>query len=136
MFQTFAPSAIRPPSANSRHWMSSTPIIVKNAAYGPTMAVSSIPPQRWPDDPVPGIVKFIICAAKTNAPMTPMVGMILSVVSRFCSSLCTLCPAATAEAAYITPATPGESNASAMCIIQFSISFVSSSFKIVRQASW
>lgn len=29
----------------------------------------------WPLEPVPGIAKFIICAAKTNAPKTPISGM-------------------------------------------------------------
>ena len=56
MFQTFAPSAIRPPSAKNRHWIVRITIMDKNPAHGPSTDVSSRPPQRWPDEPVPGMV--------------------------------------------------------------------------------
>ena len=111
------PSAKSPPSANSRHWISSTPIIVKNAAYGPSSAVSSMPPQRWPLDPVPGMVKLIICAAKTNAPMTPITGIFFGSLSR--RTFFTENPAAPPEQTYIVAATAGATSASAICIIFF-----------------
>ena len=66
-----------------RHWISRTPIIVRNPACGPSRAESSIPPQRCPEDPVPGMVKLIICAAKTNAPITPMTGIFFGSSSCF-----------------------------------------------------
>ena len=109
-----APRARRPPSAKSRHCISSTQIIVKKAAYGPTTAESKTPPQRWPDEPVPGMVKLIICAAKTKAPITPMRGMSLSLLSSFIFLIEQT--AAPAEQAYITPATVGASSASAICM--------------------
>jgi len=45
-----------------------------NAAHGPSMIASSIPPPRCPLEPVPGIGKFTIWAANTNAPITPIIG--------------------------------------------------------------
>ena len=115
------PSARRPPSANSRHWISSTPIIVKNAAYGPSNAVSIIPPQRWPLEPVPGMVKLIICAAKTNAPITPITGIFFGSLSR--RTFFTEKPAAPPEQTYIVAATAGATSASAICIMFSSFSF-------------
>ena len=75
MFQILHPSASSPPSANIRHCTNKTPIIVRNPAYGPNNADKSIPPHKCPEEPVPGIVKLIICAANTNAPMTPITGI-------------------------------------------------------------
>ena len=73
------PNAISPPSANARHWMTNTEANVRNAAHGPNREASSTPPTMWPLDPVPGIEKFTICAANTNAPITPiMAGFTLS----------------------------------------------------------
>ena len=111
------PSARSPPSANSRHCISSTPIIARNPAYGPSSAESSIPPHRCPEEPVPGIVKLIICAANTNAPITPITGIFFASFSR--RTLCTEYPPAAAEQAYIVAATAGATNASAICIIVF-----------------
>ena len=63
---------------------------------------------------------MIICPANTSADMTAMVGNFLAAEVRSCfSSLCSStieAPATTAEAAYITPATAGVSNASAICM--------------------
>ena len=110
------PSASSPPSAKSKHWMRSTPTIVTKAAYGPRSAARSIPPHRCPDEPVPGIVKLIICVANTNAPMMPMTGIFLASSSNL--TLCIEYPVAILEQAYIVVATAGDTKASAICIYQ------------------
>ena len=51
-----APSAISPPSAKNRHWIVNTTIMDKKPACGPSSAERSMPPHKWPEDPVPGIV--------------------------------------------------------------------------------
>ena len=48
--------------------------MVRKPASGPKMALSIIPPHKCPEEPVPGMVKLIIWAAKTKAPMTPITG--------------------------------------------------------------
>ena len=115
MFQTLQPSARRPPSAKNRHWISRTPIIVRNPAHGPSRADSIMPPHRCPDEPVPGIVKLIICAANTNAPMTPITGIFFSSFSIL--TLWIDQPAAATDSAPIVAATPVETSASAMCMM-------------------
>ena len=78
MLRILAPKAMNPPSAKARHWITSTEASVISAAHGPSMADSRMPPTKWPLDPVPGIEKLIIWAAKTNAPMTPISGTMRS----------------------------------------------------------
>ena len=52
--------------------MTSTATMDKNAGYCPRTIASMMLPRIWPEEPVPGIVKLIICPAKTNAPITPI----------------------------------------------------------------
>ncbi|OQB71872.1 MAG: hypothetical protein BWX92_03729 [Deltaproteobacteria bacterium ADurb.Bin135] len=68
-----------------------------------------------PLEPVPGMLKFIICAANTNAPRTPMSGVFeLSFSSAiFLAEYPIKAPLAIQKA----PPTTGEINASAMCIV-------------------
>ena len=72
------PRAKSPPSAKNKHWITNTEAIVKNPASGPNNDANKIPPPICPLEPVPGIVKFIICDANTNAPSTPIKGIFLS----------------------------------------------------------
>ena len=68
-----------------------------------------------PLDPVPGIAKFIICAANTNAPIMPISGMRDGSKSfLILRALYATSPALTAS---IAPPTAGETKASAMCMI-------------------
>lgn len=46
----------------------------QKAPQGPTTAARSMPPHRWPEEPVPGMAKFSIWAANTKAPSTPISG--------------------------------------------------------------
>ena len=69
----------------------------------------------WPDEPVPGMLKFIIWAANTNAPSTPVRGT-RSVREVFL----TLLPAtaiSVAAATAATAATGVDINPSDMCIV-------------------
>lgn len=109
------PSASRPPSAKNRDCTISTEAIARNPAYGPRRIASIMPPPICPLDPVAGMVKLIICAAKMNAPRTPIRGII-------CSSICFF----SLEAQYvirppltaiIAIPTVGDTSASAICII-------------------
>jgi hypothetical protein len=50
--------------------------MVRKAAWGPRSIARIIPPPRWPLEPVVGMVKLIICAAKMKAPRTPMRGTV------------------------------------------------------------
>jgi hypothetical protein len=88
----------------------------KNPAYGPNRIESNNPPQKCPLDPVPGIVKFIICVAKTNADITPITGIFFASLSNLTFFIEYV--AATDEATYIVAATAGTISASAICIIQ------------------
>jgi hypothetical protein len=47
----------------------------KSAGAMPSMAASRTPPTKCPLEPVAGIAKFSICAAKTKAPITPIMGI-------------------------------------------------------------
>ena len=69
-----APRASKPPSAKNKACTVSTDAITTSAGQGPSSRASSSPPPRWPLDPVPGIAKLIICAAKTKAPSMPISG--------------------------------------------------------------
>ena len=113
------PRASRPPSANTMHCTTSTEANVRNAAHGPRIAERSIPPTICPLDPVPGIAKFIIWAAKTNAPITPMSGRIRSLPAEFSlrPTLRTATPSRTAETAAVAANTGAETSASDMCMI-------------------
>ncbi len=88
--------------------------MVRKPAQGPRSAESSIAPQRCPLEPVPGMVKLIIWAAKTKAPITPMRGIFL--VSFSSRTFLMEKPATAVEQAYMVPATAGETKASAICI--------------------
>ena len=68
------------------------------------------------DEPVAGIVKLIICPAKTKAPATPISGTIFSLSSHFLT-LATDTPIAATLTAFIAMPTAGEISASAMCIV-------------------
>jgi hypothetical protein len=74
------------------------------------------PPPRWPLDPVPGIVKLIIWAAKINAPRTPMRGIFPS--SRSCLIFDEHREMRVAVTVHRTPPVTGDINASAICIIE------------------
>ena len=114
MLKMLHPSARIPPSANMNACIASTQESAMNAPWLPSTAANSIPPPMWPLEPVPGIAKFIICAAKTNAPITPMSGTRAG--SKFSFSLRALFQSSPALAAIMTPPTAGETSASAMCI--------------------
>ncbi len=68
-----------------------------------------------PLEPVTGMVKLIICAAKINAPITPIRGMVL--LSMFSLSFLDEYPMAATEPAHIVAPTAGESKASAICMM-------------------
>ena len=108
------PSASNPPSAKKSACTISTEATTRNAACGPRRIASSRPPPRWPLDPVPGILKLIICAANRNAPSTPISGTRRSSPSRrtWREHQATVAAVTTP----IVPPTAGESSASAMCI--------------------
>ena len=96
---------------------------VTNPAHGPRTAASRIPPTRCPLDPVPGIEKLIICAAKTKAPMTPMSGTSDSGLSSGVSppepsrfNCRTAIVSRASDAAPVVAHTTGESSASDMCM--------------------
>jgi hypothetical protein len=46
MLVMFRPSAVRPPSAKSRHWMISTVETHSAPTHGPTSTTASVPPSR------------------------------------------------------------------------------------------
>ena len=115
---------MKPPSAKTRHWITSTEASVSNAAHGPSIAESRIPPTRWPLEPVPGIEKFIIWAAKTKAPITPISGTMCSSRAsgsrrsfRGCLTFQIAVPSRTSDTAPVTANTGGETSASDMCIV-------------------
>ena len=114
-FQILQPSASRPPSAKKSAWTVRTEAMTRKAAWGPRRMARIIPPPRCPLEPVPGIVKLIICAAKMKAPSTPIRGIVLSSIRSF-SFFDAYPPAATDPAHSVVP-TAGESKASAMCIV-------------------
>ena len=68
------PRASRPPSPKKRACTAGTETMTGNAAEGPIRIARRSPPPRCPLDPVPGMAKLTIWAAKTNAPSTPMRG--------------------------------------------------------------
>ena len=72
------PSASSPPSAKKSAWTVRTEAMTRKAACGPRRMARIIPPPRCPLDPVPGIVKLIICEAKMKAPSTPIRGIVRS----------------------------------------------------------
>jgi hypothetical protein len=74
-----------------------------------------MPPAMCPLEPVPGMVKLIIIAAKINAPMTPIRGIVL--LSIFSFSFLDEYPNVAIEPAHIVAPTDGESKASAMCML-------------------
>ena len=123
MLRILAPKAMNPPSAKARHWITSTEASVISAAHGPSMADSRMPPTKWPLDPVPGIEKLIIWAAKTNAPMTLISGTMRSLspsASRRSFFACFTFQAATpnraSDTAPVATNTGGDTRASDMCI--------------------
>jgi hypothetical protein len=70
MTSTFVPRAVSPPSAKRRAWTRKTTVITRIAVHGPTRQAARTPPRRCPDVPAP-TGKLIICAAKTNAAVSP-----------------------------------------------------------------
>lgn len=81
MLKTFAPSASTPPSWNTNAWMNRIAVITMEAAAGPSVIANKALPNKCPLVPTP-TGKFTICAAKTNAPITPSNGSRDSSVSR------------------------------------------------------
>ncbi len=81
-----------------------------------------MPPTIWPLEPVPGIEKLIIWAAKTKAPITPMSGTMRSFCAdgsssfRFCFTLKIAVPSRASDTAPATAKTGGETRASDMCM--------------------
>ncbi len=108
------PKARSPPSAKNRAWTVRMDAMVRKAACGPSRIARIIPPPKCPLEPVPGIEKLIIWAAKMNAPRTPMSGALLS--SMFSLSFLALYAVRPAVTAHIVPPTAGEISASAMCM--------------------
>jgi hypothetical protein len=80
------------------------------------MTVKIMPPPMCPLEPVPGMVKLIIMAAKMNAPITPINGIVL--LSIFSFNFLDEYPIVTIDPAHIVAPTAGESKASAMCMIK------------------
>lgn len=100
--------------------MTSTDVSVMKPAHGPSMADSNTPPTMCPLEPVPGIEKLIICAAKMKAPITPIKGTMFSwgLFLTFFAAMTKSVP----ETITAAPATTGEVKASAMCIfVQFKV---------------
>lgn len=83
IFIILHPKAKRPPSPKNKHWTINIDTSDKNPASGPKIAASKTPPVICPLDPVPGIEKLIIWAANTNAPTTPINGILLWISSSF-----------------------------------------------------
>src|SRR3990172_3801358 len=66
MLNTFAPNAIKPPSAKKTACINNTIVMLSIPAQGPKRTARKVPPTKCPL--VPRIIgKLIICAAKTNA---------------------------------------------------------------------
>ena len=77
MLVMLVPSAVSPPSANSRACTTSTIAMHSAPTHGPTRMATSAPPSRWPL--APGrIGKLIIWTAKTNAVTRPAIGAVRS----------------------------------------------------------
>ncbi len=114
MLKMLHPSARRPPSAKKSAWTTRTEASVRKAAWGPSRIARIIPPPRWPLEPVAGMLKLIIWAAKMNAPRTPINGARASSGDSF--SFFAEYAVSPAVTAHIAPPTAGESNASAICI--------------------
>ena len=70
MLTTLSPSAVSPPSANSRACTTSTTVTHSAPTYGPTSTAASTPPSRWPLVPL-ATGKLSICTAKMNAATEP-----------------------------------------------------------------
>ena len=81
MFSTFAPSAVIPPSANTNACATSTTESTSPASHGPSRIAASAAPRKWPLVP-PATGKLSICAANTNAAVTPSSGTRRSSSSR------------------------------------------------------
>ena len=77
MLVMFRPSAVRPPSANSRHWMIRTVETQSAPTHGPTRMTARVPPSRCPETPG-STWKLSICTAKMNAATSPAIGASLS----------------------------------------------------------
>jgi hypothetical protein len=78
MLTMLQPSASRPPSAKKRACTARMEAITMRAAFLPKRIARSSAPTRCPLEPVPGMAKFSIWAAKTKAPATPISGILLS----------------------------------------------------------
>ncbi len=74
-----------------------------------------MPPIMCPLDPVPGILKLIIWAANTKAPITPIIGMMS--VRLLCATFRVATTSSDTAATPAIMATGGDTRASAMCII-------------------
>ena len=117
MFTTFAPSALTPPSANTKLWVASTTASTRHASQGPSRTVASAAPRKWPLVP-PATGKLSICAAKTNAPVTPSSGTTRS--SSRAPARRRPTPTAPAATTAVAAATSGDRNPSGMCMVLLS----------------
>jgi hypothetical protein len=115
------PRASKPPSAKKNACTVNTEAMTRNAAYGPRRIVRISPPPRCPLDPVPGIEKLIICAAKMKAPSTPIMGTRSS--RRVCFTLLAHKAISPPDTAHNAPPTAGETKASAMCMLGLPLFF-------------
>src|ERR1017187_923929 len=93
-------------------------LITTHAAAGPSVQASSAPPTRCPLAPMP-TGKLIICAAKTNAPITPNRGTLASSNPR-CARRTTQ-PTAGAAAESSVAHTGVERNPSGICTVAFKV---------------
>ena len=85
-------------------------------ASPPRRSARRRPPPRWPLEPVPGMAKLTICAAKTKAPVIPISGASPSPAPLEIRRHERATTAA--EAAQKAPPTAGERRASAMCTVR------------------
>ena len=53
MLTKLAPSAVKPPSPNRKHWTISTAAMTTAPAHGPSITAASTPPSRCPETPGP-----------------------------------------------------------------------------------
>ena len=115
------PKASSPPSMKNKACTASTEAITTKAACGPSRMANRSPPPMWPLEPVTGIEKLTIWAAKTKAPSTPIIGTRRS--SRAFATRRAQYAIPPALAAQQAPPTAGLIKASAMCMVIGSFRF-------------
>src|SRR4051812_26642181 len=118
MLRMLAPSAVKPPSANTNACTPITTASVRQASQGPSRIAASAAPRKCPLVP-PATGKLSICAANTNAAVTPSSGTRRS--SRSVLALRSPTPTATAAGTAHTRATSVVRKPSGMCMVLLAI---------------